>query len=139
MIMSTGTMLHSLIFCSMKDEQSSGYCKRVVDSLHAVLFISSKDDYVYWYHASFPDFLFNEGQAKFQISLYPNYWTHEIDVFCDSSTHHAVLAHQCFLIMQDFLDFNICGLDSSYVFDSDVSDLGDRKHKNLTPTLRYAS
>ena len=35
--------------------------KRVVDSLHAVLFISSKDDYVYWYHASFPDFLFNEG------------------------------------------------------------------------------
>ena len=34
---------------------------RVVDSLHAVLYISSKDDCVYWYHASFPDFLFNPG------------------------------------------------------------------------------
>ena len=116
--------------------------KRVVDSLHAVLFISSKDNYVYWYHASFPDFLFNEGQAKFQISLYPSYLsysTYEISVFCDSSVHHAVLAHRCFSIMLEFLHFNMCGLDSSYVFDSDVSDLSDRKHKNLTSTLRYAS
>ena len=113
--------------------------KRVVDSLHAVLFISSKDNYVYWYHASFPDFLFNEGRAKFQISLHPNYPTHKINVFCDPSAHHAILAHQCFSIMLEFLHFNMCGLDSSYVFNSDVSDLGDRKCKNLTSALQYAS
>ena len=35
--------------------------KRVVDSLHAVLYISSKDNCIYWYHGLFPDFLFNEG------------------------------------------------------------------------------
>ena len=35
--------------------------KRVVDSLHTVLYISSQDNCVYWYHASFPDFLFDEG------------------------------------------------------------------------------
>ena len=113
--------------------------KRVVDSLHAVLFISSEDNYVYWYHASFPDFLFNERRAKFQISLYPNYPTHEINVFCDSSARHAILAHQCFSIMLEFLHFNMCGLDSSYIFDSDVSELSDKKHRNLTSTLQYAS
>ena len=107
--------------------------KAVIDSLHAVLFISSKDNYVYWYHASFPDFLFNEGRAKFRIL------THEIDVFCDSLVHHTVLAHQCFAIMMEFLHFNMCGLESSCIFDSDVSGLSDRKHKNLSATLRYAS
>ena len=33
----------------------------------------------------------------------------------------------------------MCGLESSFVFDSDVSELNDRKHKNLTLTLQYAS
>ena len=113
--------------------------KRVVDSLHAVLYISSKDGYIYWYHASFPDFVFNEGQAKFQISLSPNSPIQEINVFCDSSAHHGVLAHQCFSIMQDFLHFNMCDLESSYVFDSDVPELSDRKHRKLTSTLQYAS
>ena len=113
--------------------------KRVMDSLHAVLFTSPKDNCVYWYHASFPDFLFDEGRAKLQISLYPNYPTHEINVFCDSSAHHAILAHQCFSIMLKFLHFNMCGLESSYVFDSDVSELSHRKDKNITSTLRYAS
>ena len=108
--------------------------KRVVESLHAVLFISSEDNHVYWYHASFPDFMFNKGRAKFRISL-----THEINVFCDTSAHHALLAHQCLSIMLEFLHFNMCSLDSSYIFDSDVSELSDRKHKNLTSTLQYAS
>ena len=113
--------------------------KRVVDSLHAVLFISSKDNYVYWYHASFPDFLFNEGRAKIMIPLYPNYLTHDINVFCDPSAQHTFLACQCFSIMQEFLHFNMCGLESSYIFDSDVPELSDRKHKNITSTLQYAS
>ena len=81
----------------------------------------------------------NEGRAKFWISLSPNSPTHEINVFCDSSAHHTVLAHQCFSIMLEFLHFNMCGLESSYVFDSDVSELNDRKYKNLTLTLQYAS
>jgi hypothetical protein len=112
--------------------------KTVVDSLYAVLFISSKDDCVYWYHASFPDFLFNQVRAKFRFSPYPNYSPHEIDVFCDTSAHHAVLTHQCFSIMRK-LDFNICDLDSSYIFDSDVPELSDWTRTKLTPTLRYAS
>ena len=41
--------------------------------------------------------------------------------------------------MLEFLHFNMCGLESSYVFDSEVSELSDRKHKKLTSTLQYAS
>ena len=33
----------------------------------------------------------------------------------------------------------MCGLESSYVFDSEVPELSDRKHKKLTSTLQYAS
>jgi hypothetical protein len=108
----------------------------VMDSLHAVLFVSSKDNCVYWYHASFPDFLFTQARAKF---LDPNYPTSEINVFCDASAHHAVLARQCFSIMQKSLHFNMCDLESSYIFDSDVPGLSDRIRKKLTPTLQYAS
>jgi len=110
--------------------------KKVVDSLHAVLFISSKDGCVYWYHASFRDFIFTEAQAKF---LHPNYPTHEIDVFCDAPTHHALLAHQCFSVMQKFLHFNMCNLPSSYIFDSEVPGLNTCIHETLSPTLQYVS
>ncbi|KAF8811567.1 WD40 repeat-like protein [Phlegmacium glaucopus] len=113
--------------------------KTVVDSLHAVLFVSSKDNCVYWYHTSFPDFIFDQERAKFRISPQSNYPNRDIDVCCDVSAHHAVLACQCFSIMQKLLHFNMCDLDSSYIFDFDVPELNDRKHKQLTPTLRYAS
>jgi len=114
--------------------------KTVVDSLHAVLFVSSKDNCVYWYHTSFPDFLFTQVRAKFMMAaLRPNFPTQEIDVFCDASAYHGVLARRCFSIMMKMLHFNMCNLESSYIFDSDVPDLSDRVNKKLTPPLRYAS
>ena len=131
-ILCTEIRINTSVLADLSDTDQDT-AKAVIDSLHAVLFISSKDNYIYWYHASFPDFLFNEGRAKFRIL------THEINVFCDPLVHHAVLAHQCFAIMAEFLHFNMCGLDSSYIFDSDVSGLSDRIHKNLSATLQYAS
>jgi len=116
-----------------------GTVKAVVDSLHAVLFVSSKDNCVYWYHASFPDFLFTQARATFRISLQQNDPTHDINVFCNASAHHAVLAHRCFSVMQKMLHFNMCNLPSSYIFDSDVPDLSDQIQKKLTSTLQYAS
>ena len=111
--------------------------KTVVDSLHAVLFVSSSDDCVYWYHTSFPDFVFMQARVKCQISLHPHGPTHEIDVFCDVPAQHAILAHECFSIMQKSLHFNMCDLNSSYIFDSDVPELIARTHRKLSPTLRY--
>ena len=38
--------------------------EKVVESLHAVIFVSPKDGSVYWYHASFPDFVFSQTRAR---------------------------------------------------------------------------
>ena len=112
--------------------------KKVVESLHAVLFVSPKDGCVYWYHASFPDFLFSQARAT-SISLYQNHSTNNFDVFCDVSAYHSVLAQQCFCIMQDSLHFNMCNLPSSYLFDSEVPGLNVSINKTFTPTLQYVS
>ena len=57
--------------------------EKTVESLHAVLFVSSKDECVYWYHTSLPDFIFTQVQAKFSIMLKQGHPSQEINVFCD--------------------------------------------------------
>jgi hypothetical protein len=116
-----------------------GTVEKVVDSLHAVLYVSSEDNCVYWYHSSFPDFVLNPTRAKFNLPLPSNLATREIDVFCNQATCHALLARRCFSIMEESLHFNMCDLESSYTFDSDVPMLSDRIQRNIGPTLRYAS
>ena len=100
---------------------------RVVESLHAVLFVSSKDDCVYWYHASFPDFIFSQTPKI------------TIDIFCAAAAHHGYLARRCFSIMQKFLRFNMCYLPSSFAFDDEVPGLSDTINETLSPSLQYAS
>ena len=112
--------------------------EKVVESLHAVLFVSPKDGNVYWYHASFPDFVFSQTRARFTIPLrHQNY--HVIDVFCDAPVHHEILARRCFSVIRESLHFNMCSLPSSYVFDSEVSGLNLSINKTFSPTLQYSS
>ena len=112
----------------------------VIDSLHAVLFVSPKDRCVYWYHASFPEFVFSQVRARFTPSVFRNYSTRQdIDVFCEASAHHGILARRCFSIMRASLHFNMCNLPSSYIFDSEVPGLTSSIDKAFTPTLRYVS
>ena len=113
--------------------------EKTVKSLHAVLFVSSKDKCVYWYHTSFLDFIFTQVTATFSIFLKQGYPSQEINVFCDKVVHHAILACQCFSIMGDQLHFNMCNLKSSFQFDSDVPGLDDEKLRNLPPVLQYSS
>ena len=115
------------------------WVEKVVESLHAVLFVSPEDGNVYWYHASFPDFVFSRARARNIPLRHQNYPTHHvIDVFCDASTHHGVLARRCFSAMQS-LHFNMCNLLSSYVLDSEVPGLKISINKAFSTTLRYAS
>ncbi len=112
--------------------------KRVVESLHAVLFVSPKDGCVYWYHASFLDFVFSQARARFSASLPRNNPVQQvIDVYCDASAHHGFLARRCFSVMQASLHFNMCNLPSSYVFDSELDS--SSIDKTISPTLRYVS
>jgi len=76
------------------------------------------------FHASFPDYLFDKLRSgKFH---------------CETAEHNQVLTSCCFDLMKDKLKFNICKLESSFVFDKDVLDLQDRIRKFISPALSYA-
>ena len=106
---------------------------QVVSDLHAVLYIN--DGKVFWYHASFPDFIFTQARSRF--AMMHKGASYQIDMFCDAASHHALLAHSCFRIMRSELCFNICNLPSSFLLDSEVPNL--QVEDNICDTLRYAS
>ena len=124
----------SLLADLMNTDQDT--VKRVVESLHAALYISSKDGCVYWYHACFPDFVFSWTRAKISVSPHT---THGFDVFCDAPVHHGILARQCFSVMQKSLYFNMCNLPSSYLLDPEVPEFDASIDKAFSLTLRYVS
>jgi hypothetical protein len=105
----------------------------VVDELRAVLYV--KDDRVFWYHASFPDFIFSQARSG-SILLHSD--SLPIDMHCEEAAHHARLARSCFRIMKSRLRFNICKLPSSFLLDSEVPDLKDRIQANIDDSLRYS-
>ena len=113
-----------------ESEDLSETAQLFVGQLHAVLYI--KDDRVLWYHASFPDYMFDPSRSNFDI---PNT---SIKMTCNESIHNTFLAQCCFRIMKSKLKFNICNLPSSFLFDSEVADLTDRVNENISEVLRYS-
>ena len=112
----------------------------VVKDLHAVLYL--KDGCVFWYHASFPDFIFTQARSKFIVHMSHSSTTDRIiDLSCDKAAYHARLARSCFNVMMSpsGLRFNICQLPSSFLLDSQVPDLALRIHANIPYVLRYCS
>jgi len=94
----------------------------VIARLHAVLY--TQHDQVFWYHKSFPDFLFNPDRSK-------KFW-------CNEAEHHRRLMESCFRIMKSGLRFNIANIPSSFVLDSDNSKLSDAVKQNVEPILSYS-
>jgi len=76
------------------------------------------------FHASFPDYLFHKLRSG--------------SFHCEMAEHSEVLANGCFDVLRTQLKFNICELESSFVFDKDVLDLQDRIKKFISPALSYA-
>jgi hypothetical protein len=74
-------------------------------------------------HTSFRDFLTSRKSEVFYVDL---------------EDAHRQLAHSCLSIMLDKLRFNICELESSYIANSDVSDLPSRITKHIPHALSYA-
>ena len=105
----------------------------VVDELRAVLYV--KDDRVFWYHASFPDFIFSQARSG---SVPLNNDSSVIDMHCEEAAFHGRLALACFRIMKSYLRFNICDLPSSFLLDSEVPDLDSRIRANIGESLRYS-
>jgi len=105
----------------------------VVDELHAVLYV--KEDRVLCYHTSFPDFIFSHARSG---SICLGTESRIVDMHCEVAAHHARLARSCFRIMRSHLRFNICNLPSSFLLDSEVSDLDYRIRANIGDSLRYS-
>jgi hypothetical protein len=74
-------------------------------------------------HTSFRDFLTNKTSDVFYVNL--------------GDAHHQ-LAHSYLGLMLDDLKFNICKLESSYLANSNVSDLDSRITEHIPPALPYA-
>ncbi|KNZ78580.1 hypothetical protein J132_11220, partial [Termitomyces sp. J132] len=109
------------------DEKDMEECAEyLIDSLHAVLY--AKEGKVFWYHASFPDFIFTQERFNTTSSIISS-------LFCNMGKHHCFLAHQCFQIMKSELCFNICGHPSSFLLDRDVPGLVNED--KISQTLKY--
>jgi AAA ATPase domain len=112
-----------------------GRANQVVRDLHAVLYINGGK--VFWYHASFPDFIFSQARSRFMMPITHSGTSFQIiDMSCDPASHHALLTHSCFRIMKSGLHFNICNLPSSFLFDSEVPSL--QVKDKICDSLRYA-
>ncbi|KAG6843251.1 hypothetical protein H0H87_006685 [Tephrocybe sp. NHM501043] len=112
-------------------------CKDQIDSLvndlHAVLYV--KNGCIFWYHASFPDFIFTQTRSKFSIPGTPSQL---YELSCDPTFHHEFLAKQCFSIMMSGLHFNICDHPSSFLLDSEVPGLQAIVDQKISNGLKYS-
>ena len=109
--------------------------KAIVDKLHAVLY--SQDNQVFWYHPSFPDFIFDPAQSGFHIGKA------KFEFWCNEPAHHHLLGKSCFHIMKSEkfgLWFKMGDIPSSFLFNRDNSDILSKKvQQNISPILRYSS
>ena len=109
--------------------------RAVLCDLHAVLY--TQDDQVFWYHASFPDFIFTQSRSNFLID------NKNFTFSCHRPTHHRFLGESCFCIMKSEksgLRFNMGNIPSSFLFDRDnATELSEQVNQNISPVLRYSS
>ena len=75
-------------------------------------------------HTSFYEFLIDASRSK--------------EFFVGTLDMHIELAYSALHVLQNDLHFNICGLESSYVRNSDVMDLAYRIKDNISPHLSYS-
>ena len=114
------------------DEEAA---RAVLRDLHAVLY-TTQDDRVFWYHASFPDFIFTQARSNFRIDQ------EDFTFSCDKLAHHSFLGQSCFCIMKSEkfgLRFNMGNITSSFLFDRDNSvELSEQVNQNISAVLRYS-
>ncbi|CAE6415602.1 unnamed protein product [Rhizoctonia solani] len=94
--------------------------------LWSVLHISGANELVTTLHASFSDYMLDPLRSK--------------DYHCDPKAHNQALARlcfDCFRITQP--QFNICGLQSSYILDNHVEGIEERIQAAISPNLFYAA
>ncbi|KAG8716836.1 hypothetical protein FRC08_008710 [Ceratobasidium sp. 394] len=91
----------------------------------SVLQISADTGIVTTLHESFPNYIHDRARSE--------------RFYCDARQHNARMARLCFeQIEVPNPPFNICGLESSHLFDEDVPDLGERIEHKISGALYYS-
>ncbi|PVF93275.1 hypothetical protein CPB86DRAFT_838115 [Serendipita vermifera] len=98
--------------------------ERVVKSLASVLSLSA-DKTVHLLHPTFREFLVDRGVAG--------------QFFVNMAEAHRMMAKGCLDVMKSDLKFNICGLESSFLLNSQIDDLQDRISRSISKQLQYSS
>ncbi|KAG9088911.1 hypothetical protein FS749_001766, partial [Ceratobasidium sp. UAMH 11750] len=98
---------------------------RVLASLSSVLYVDQNlDNAIRIYHPSFMDFITTQSRSK--------------HLCVDLEYQNMILAECCFRVMAGGLKFNICGLETSDLLNSEVLDLDARVRDAIHPHLRYS-
>ncbi|KAG9128031.1 hypothetical protein FRC07_006145, partial [Ceratobasidium sp. 392] len=97
---------------------------QALEPLRSVLHVDDQTKLVSTLHASFPDYMLAASRST--------------RFFCDEAGQNKYLGQRCFETMRELLHFNICGLESSYVLDSDVLGLSEQMSKSIPSHLFYA-
>ncbi|KDN44163.1 hypothetical protein RSAG8_05636, partial [Rhizoctonia solani AG-8 WAC10335] len=99
--------------------------RAVLRPLWSVLHVVGAGELVTTLHASFPDFMFDPARSK--------------AYYCNLDAHNRKLAEHCLgCIQRAQPQFNICGLESSYLSDQMVPDIEERVAKAIPSDLLYA-
>ncbi|KAH7318913.1 hypothetical protein B0J17DRAFT_711035 [Rhizoctonia solani] len=76
-------------------------------------------------HASFPDFMFSPDRSA--------------GFHCAATRQHIELTLICLgQIRSNPVQFNICGIESSYLLDDEIPDLPERAERAVSPALLYS-
>jgi hypothetical protein len=102
-------------------------CETIVRSLASVvLFDRQSNEPVRPIHLSFSDFLLHRDRSTDAYVV-------------DVSAHHLRLAERCLRIMNERLRKDICEIGDPSLFNTEVTDIGQRLDCYVPPQLRYAS
>jgi len=117
----------SIVAALVAEDDDDDVARAVVEDLHAVLY--TQGDRVFWYHASFPDFIFDPARSNFDNFAFS----------CNEPVHHDLLGQSCFRVMKSSLRFNMGDIASSFLFDSDNAEaLSEKVNNNINAVLRYS-
>jgi hypothetical protein len=93
-------------------------CKRMGSVLDTQRFLKIS-------HKSFEDFLLDETACPLSFHIRSDYWNQSLTIACLNT-------------MEKGLKFNICGLESSHLRNSDVPNLTSRVESCISPELSYS-
>jgi hypothetical protein len=95
-----------------------------INTLRSVLNVDTAQS-VLMFHASFPEFMVNASRVS-------------IERCCKVPEHNTTLSLGCFKLLQKFLRFNICGLESSFICDDNVEGLKQVVKESIPSHVIYA-